>query len=427
MKHVATYQKNLSLIKHRWPEVGTELELARLPESVELVVNTPDATLRIKGIHLTSTYDRRREAERQAGLIPLQSPLAWVYGIGLGDLARSLLDRNELRQLNIVILNPSVAVAALTYFDHSDWLNDPRVLLHSGDEAKLAAPLAANPACLILADARSASLRDRVFLELATPFIRRQHSSENSEIQDRIAANERFIKNDGDVGSLFGKKLGATIMVAAAGPSLTHSLSQILHHRAQFPLLAVNSALKPLAQAGIVPDAVMAIDSDPKIISCFEGVDLLLFENVPLIYFPRVPEAVLAIWPGPRLVAFSEHPTYEAISKIYPRGKLFSSGSVIHPTVDLAVRMGATTVILFGADLALPGGIEYAEGAGWEKIAATGTQHWVADGHGNPINTTAALRGYLRDLEDYIKTKPSVRFFNSSQDGALIKGTELWK
>lgn len=427
MQHVKIYQKNLSLIKHRFPEVGTKLDLAQLPESVEVVTNTPDATLRINGIHLTSAYDRRREAERQAGLIPLQSPLAWVYGIGLGDLPRSLLGRNELKQLNIVILNPSVAVAALTYFDHSDWLTDPRVVLHCGSEAKLAVPLAANPACLILADASSASVRDRVFLELATPFIRRQHSSENPEIRERIAANERFIKDDGDVSSLFGKKLGATIMVAAAGPSLTHSLSQILHHRAQFPLLAVNSALIPLAKAGIVPDAVVAIDSDPKIISCFEGIDLHLFENVPLIYFPKVPEAVLAIWPGPRLVAFSEHPSYKAISKAYPRGKLFSSGSVIHPTVDLAVQMGATTVILSGADLAFPGGIEYAEGAGWEKLASNGMQHWVADGHGNPVNTTAALRGYLRDLEDYIKTKPSVRFFNSSQDGAWIKGTELWK
>ena len=62
MKHLATYQKNLSLIKHRWAEVGTKLDLARLPESVEMVTNTPDPTLRIKGIHLTSAYDRHREA-----------------------------------------------------------------------------------------------------------------------------------------------------------------------------------------------------------------------------------------------------------------------------------------------------------------------------------------------------------------------------
>lgn len=44
MKHIATYQKNLSLIQDRWPEVGAKLDLAQLPESVELVTDTPDAT-----------------------------------------------------------------------------------------------------------------------------------------------------------------------------------------------------------------------------------------------------------------------------------------------------------------------------------------------------------------------------------------------
>lgn len=157
-------------------------------------------------------------------------------------------------------------------------------------------------------------------------------------------------------------------------------------------------------------DDVVAIDSDPKIISCSEGTYLHLFENVPLIYFPRVPEAVLAIWPRPRLVVFSKHPASKAISKIYPRGKPFSSGSLIHPTVDLTVQMGTTTVIFFGADLAFPGGIEYVDGAGWEKIAATGMQYWVADGRGNLVSTTATLGGYSRELKDHIKTKTSMHF-----------------
>jgi hypothetical protein len=332
-----------------------------------------------------------------------------------------------MKQLNIVILNPSIARASLSHFNHTDWLKDPRITLLPGDEENLAAPLAANPPCLMLADIASASLRDRVFLELATPHIHKQHAAENPEIQARITANEGFIKNDGDAGTLFNKRSGATIMVAAAGPSLTPNLERVAAHRDRFPLVAVNSALKPLAREGIVPDVAVVIDSDPKIISCFEGYDLERFRGVPLVYFPRVPNAVPAIWPGPRLVAYSGHASYEAISKKYPRGRLFSSGSVLHTAVDLAVRMGAAEVILFGADLAFPGGIRYARGAGWQESEAGGMQHWVLDGHGNQVDTTAAFRGYLRDLESYIKAKPGVRFFNSSLDGARINGTELWK
>jgi len=38
-------------------------------------------------------------------------------GIELGDLPMFLLSRNELEQLNILTLKPSVGVAALIYFD----------------------------------------------------------------------------------------------------------------------------------------------------------------------------------------------------------------------------------------------------------------------------------------------------------------------
>lgn len=420
-------EKNLSIIRDRWPSLAIVLNTAKLPDSVELVTNRPETTIRINGIHLSSAYDRKREAQRQAALIPAQSEQAWVYGTGLGDLPRMLLERTSIRQLNVVMLNPSVTLASMTHFDHTDWLADPRVKLLPGDEENLAAPLAANPACLILADIPSASLRDRVFLELATPFINKQHAAGNPEVQARIKANERFVKEDGDVRTLFGTRAGATIMVVAAGPSLTPNLEKIAGHRDRFPLIAVNSALKPLAQAGIVPDVAVVVDPDPKILSCFEGYETDCFADVPLVYFPRVPETVPAVWPGPRFAAYARHASYDDIRKKFPRGVLLSSGSVLHTAVDLAVNMGAAAVILFGADLAFPGGVRYAKGAGWQEEQTRGMQHWVLDGHGKQVETTPALRGYLRDLESYIKTKRGVRFYNSSLDGARIEGTELWE
>ncbi|GEM_PF-6954122 len=61
-KHRESYQKNLSLIKHRWPAVGTKPDPAQLLESVKLATNTPYPTLGINAIHLTSAYDRNLEA-----------------------------------------------------------------------------------------------------------------------------------------------------------------------------------------------------------------------------------------------------------------------------------------------------------------------------------------------------------------------------
>lgn len=419
----AQLRDNLSLVKKRWPQMFKLIAKAAEPAQTELLENSVKPTLSISGIHLSSAYNPKQEAEIQATLIPNQSQKAWIYGIGLGELPRTLLLRKQLQELSVVVLNPAVARASFSHFDHSDWLSDPRVRLLPGDEENLGFPFAAAPSCLQLADETSARLRDLVFLELSTLYLNEKHGIKNSRIIERISQNEQFVKTDGNVATLFGSRPGATIMVAAAGPSLGENLKWIAANRTQYPLLAVNSALKPLARAGIIPDAVVVIDDDPKIISCFQDYDLSPLKKTPLIYFPRVPESVLEVWPGPRLCAYANHPTYQEIAQKYPRGNLYSSGSVLHPTVDLAVRMGAAEVILLGADLAFPGGQKYTPGAGWGDQEIPAAQHWVLDGHGNRVNTIASFRGYLRDLEIYIAKKPQIAFFNSSKEGAFIKGT----
>ena len=274
-------------------------------------------------------------------------------------------------------------------------LADPRVELDLVSESDIRVPFAAVPSCLQLADENSARLRDLVFLELATPFLHEKHSLENPAIEKRIERNTRFVAVDKDVASLFQAKRGTTIFVAAAGPSLSDNIEWLRSHRHGSPLVAVNSALKPLAQAGIYPDVVVVIDDDPKILSCFEGFDLSPSVGTSLVYFPRVPAEVLELWPGPRLAAYADHASYRQIASEYPKGKLFAAGSVLHSAVDLAVQMGAAEVVLLGADLACPDGRRYARGAGWDEATVQTRSHWVLDGYGRRVDTTASLRGYL--------------------------------
>jgi hypothetical protein len=97
---------------------------------------------------------------------------------------------------------------------------------------------------------------------------------------------------------------------------------------------------------------------------------------------------------------------------------------VIHPAVDLAVRMGAAQVTLFGADFAFPNDKTH---AGWSDgdlgPQLTHARHWVLDGHGGRVRTQLNFRSYLTELERYIARHPQVSFFNTSRDGALIAGT----
>ena len=103
---------------------------------------------------------------------------------------------------------------------------------------------------------------------------------------------------------------------------------------------------------------------------------------------------------------------------------MYVGGSVIHPAVDLAVKMGADRITLFGADFAFPMNKTH---AGWNDgelgPAVSQAKHWVLDGHGQRVRTQLNFRSYLCELERYIAGHPQVRFFNSSRAGAMIVGT----
>ncbi len=413
---------NLSIIQRRWPDLAEWLGQYQ-PASFQTRKETPFTTLIIDNIHLGSSYDPDAEARLQASQIPVESQIAWSYGIGTGHLAKELCTRKTLKKIKIVILNPRIALASLSRFDHSFWLNDSRVTLLDGADTNFGGPLAAIPAELQLADESSSRLRDLVATELETAYISSKHGAANPEVIKQIKRNEELIKVDGDVASLFDSQPGQRIVVAAAGPSLGKHIDWLREHRSDVTLLAVNSALRPLSAADLTADIAMTIDPEEKIISSFEGYSLAPYSKVPMIYFPRVSPSVLRLWPGPRLTAYAKHPSYADIAHKYPRGTLFSSGSVLHPAVDLAVRMGATEVLLFGADLAFPNEQRYTQGAGWGEQTAQAKSHWVLNGHGEKVSTTASFRGYLRDLEAYIERHPQVRFINCCRDGAYIRGT----
>lgn len=419
---------NLTLISKRWPQLMPLLQQTQ-PLGECRLSNTPEPTLCIDGIHLSSGYDRSGEAMLQASLVPQNAATAWVYGFGSGDLIQALLQRKHLKTLHVVILNPAVASASCTWLDHRAWLADPRVNILTASQIEgLQRPFAAVPACLKLADDASARLRDLVFLELATPYIRQKHGAGNVRLMARLKENRDHCQKDGDVGSLFDCHCDKTVLVAGAGPTLPESFEWIKsRQQAGLPLLAVGSALKPLVDAAIIPDVVLLIDPEREdVLKLLDGFDLSPLSSTPLVYFPSLHREVLRLWPGPLLTAYPEHPLYKELFKDFPKEKLFSSGSVLHPTVDLAVRMGAAKIILLGADFAYPYDQTHAFGAAHtQKTATTVDGHWVHDGYGNRIATSPNLRGFLRDLEDYIAEHPMVRFVNASRKGALIKGTSF--
>ncbi len=422
------FQTNQTILKERWPKIWQEMTSAPVPEEVQLAIDLPEATLIINGIHITGCCNQMGEAKLQSELVPEESRTATVYGFGLGDLQRVLLERETIEELTVVIMNPGVAYQSLLHFVHADWLGDKRVELIVGHETETVQfPFAAAPGCLKLADDRAATIKDQVYLELARPFQKEQFEKRSDELDKRLEENLSYIKQDGDVAHLFGTLHGRPAVVVAGGPTALQQFEWLHQCRQDVYVVATSTALIPLQQAGINPDAVIIIDPRPRNTLAFEKADQTELKDVPLVYLPTVSSQVLDIWKGPRVAAYIHLERFVRQAKQIDRGFLFCSGTVTHAAVDLAVRMGANRIYLVGADFCFPDSKSHMDGA-MQKIDVNefqGFAHpWVLNGYGQRVWSRTNLVGYLRDLELYISHNERVQFVNLGKDGAQIAGAD---
>lgn len=413
---------HLALIEQRWPALAailTEVQLGDL--QVELCEGA-GSTLLVNGIQLTSRHDRVAEANLQAKSLPEVQTLH-IYGTGLGDLQRVLLARPHLKRLHVHIMHRSLFALVLALLEHDDWLQDPRVHLElAGDEQEISLPFFALPSELELAEDTAYRIRGRLVSEVMAGYVRQRFNPDSPRIKERLEQNLPYIHHDGDVASLFKTQVDSTALVIASGPTLAHHLPTLAKQLARHPdwlVLSVDTALAPLRRHGITPHVVVCIDdalTPDKMASQEIG-------NVPLVYAPMVPNDTLSSWPGPRLVTYSPSPIYTKLRQSHPRGVLHQGGSVIHPTVDLAVKMGSLEVILLGCDFAFPGDQTH---TGWQDGAlgpiASQALTWVLDGHGKRVSTNPNFTTYQIELERYIAAHPGVRFWNCSRDGAALLG-----
>ncbi len=417
-------EDNFQVIESRWPALHVRLMTEDSAAVQAELVEGLGSTLSIGGIQLTSRHDRTREARLQAASLPSASKVVHVYGTGLGDLPCVLLENPELQRLYVHILNGAIFSLTLQLLDQRQWLSDPRVeLLYAGDLSDIHLPFFALPSEMLLADDFNAKIRDRLISEVHLSFNNREFDPQSPAIIERLEESRELVSRDRDVAELFATCTGREVYVIGTGPSLELHFDQlraVREHEERPLFISVDTAYRPLREHGITPDFVVSID---RRIS-FRHLPPEDSDNIPLVYLPMSDPQVLKAWKGTRYVGYSASPVYAAIRQQISKAELYVGGSVIHPAVDLAVKMGADRITLFGADFAFPMNKTH---AGWNDgdlgQGVDLARHWVLDGHGQRVRTQLNFRSYLCELERYIAGHPQVRFFNSSRAGAMIVGT----
>ena len=379
----------------------------------------------MRGLQLSSAYDRRAEARLQAQRVPSFAHAATIYGLGLGDLVRELCTRRELKSLRLVLFDPGVAKLGFALVDQSDWLEDPRLeLALARDEAKLERPFAAVPPALQLAEDAALVLRDEVGAALQAGFVAERWKQRLEVLESHIAANEDLVAAAGDVASVFGRAAGGRAIVVGPGPTLADHIELLQAHRKGAELVVISTALAPVLAADLVPDFVVMIDSHS--IQPFDPADARAVERlstVPLVFVPEVQRATLEAWPGPRLAAYLARPRFAELAARHPRAELWTDGTVAHTAVDLAAKLGAQRIELFGLDFSYPGGASHAPGTpDYQAQHAIDQGRTVINGYGERVASDPNLISYLRDLEAFVKRHPSIAFTRAGQSAAALEG-----
>ncbi|MCL4812788.1 MAG: DUF115 domain-containing protein [Vicinamibacteraceae bacterium] len=204
----------------------------------------------------------------------------------------------------------------------------------------------------------------------------------NAEARRRFAgpyllntlANLSAICAEADASALEGAFTGHPVFVAAAGPSLDANLVDLRRVRPAGVLVAVDTALGPLTRADLAPDIVVSVD--PSTINARHLAIDPLDQRTFLVAEGSVEPAGLQRFEGRRFFfRVARHDPWPWLEgQGIDRGRLTAWGSVLVTAIDLALRLGADPLVLFGADLAFTGDLSHCRGVAHEEI-------WALHGH----------------------------------------------
>lgn len=449
------FDRNLEAMRKRFPQMAELVEQKRESERERLEVILEwswddEPVLRVKKddkmLYLCGKRKPRETAERilqQWGELNRQTP---IFITGMGDVAfvRTLLEKTE-PTINIMIYEPSITifyylmyqVDITMYFE-----NRPIGLVVEGinetemDQVISSFVSLANIGFLKHYTNRSYS---QFFTEKILHYLKRvdKLSSEvvvarNTGVRFSAVEADNLFHNigylcDGYITTQLCEVLPTDIpaIVVSAGPSLNKNIMELRKAKNRAFIVAVDTAVKPLVNAGITPDLYVIVDG-------LKPVELLDFEEarqIPLMPSVTSAKRVLAQHKGKKI--FYNEGQMLAYNLMAMNGIPFSSvscgGSVACSAFSLVYKLGFERIILVGQDLAMTGNKTHADGTFKEKMDEIDTSHclMVEGNCEEKVPTRGDFKLYLDWFNYYIEGCKNVHVINATEGGAKIQNTEI--
>lgn len=222
------------------------------------------------------------------------------------------------------------------------------------------------------------------------------------------------------------------VIVVSAGPSLNKNIQDLKLAKGKACIIATDTAVKPLLNAGIVPDLFVIVDGlKPGVL--FEHKDI---SKSAMVTMTQVSVEPMSIHTGKKFFYYSgsrlEDELLGELSKAKEKDctllNIPTGGSVANTAYSLGINMGSEIIILIGQDLALTGNKTHADGTfqdKMEEIDVNNPDYFEVDAvGGGTVITRSDFKLYLDWFEARIKEWKNITTVDATEGGALIHGAK---
>lgn len=435
-------QRRERLLEH--PKLGIYIEQSLDGESVLSVRNTEDERERI--LYLSGKRRPQETARRiigQWGELNRTTPI-FITGIGDVTIIREVLAATD-PQINVMVYEPSAEIFyfVLDNLDVSDFFENRALgfVIEGINEQELDGVIQSFTSLgniEFLKHYTNYSYRE-LFPQEVVHFLKRLDKLTSDIIVNRntgicfssVAADNLFHNIrylcDGYITTQLCEVLPTDIpaIVVSAGPSLNKNIRELKKAKNKAFIVAVDTAVKPLVKAGIIPDLYVIVDGR-------KPLDLLDFEEareIPLMPSVSSAKAILEQHRGKKFFYFEGNMLAYNLMAMngIPLCSVACGGSVACSAFSLVYKLGFSTIILVGQDLALTGNRTHADGTFQEKMDEIDTSHcmMVEGNYEEKVPTRGDFKLYLDWFNYYIEGCKDVHVINATEGGAKIQNTEI--
>ena len=211
-----------------------------------------------------------------------------------------------------------------------------------------------------------------------------------------------------------------TWIVAGGGVSVDHNLDYLREMQGRKTIIAASTVYKKLRKEGIRPDYIAAIDPQNRTYRHSDGIQTC---DVPLILTDSANWQFGELYRGEKYLVPTGGCYFADL--LYERCGIIpweAEGTVPALGIEVAARLGASSIELVGIDLAYPEKHSHASGTMDDHEVDFEGMLRVRDVNGGEVYTTTLFRDYICDIEGQISKYSRIKFYNLSDCGAYISG-----